>query len=441
MEMNDTLKSVSVIGAGGKMGRGISLLLLQEMTRLEAELSAKVGTGEYRLTLIDVNDQALHPLKQYLRSQIRRYAERNINAIRNYFADNPTLVSNEEIIDFFVRGALDNIRLETDIDKAKDSQLIFEAAIEDIDAKIQIFSNLSAIGRQDAYYFTNTSSIPIGFLDEKGKLNGRLIGFHFYNPPAVQKLLEIIPSSNGKKELTELAHKLAKRLKKVSVESKDVAGFIGNGHFLREIAFACEKVNELARDRTREEAIYLVNHVTHNFLIRPMGIFQLIDYVGIDVCHKVSEIMSEFLKSPLQNPIIQEMVEQWKFGGQYPDGSQKEGFFKYQDHMPTDIYCLKDQTYMKPTWEFGALPEGHMPWKKLQRVSTREAILENYFNNLFQQNTFEAQLAKEFLLKSHKIAQNLVKDGVAQNFEDVNTVLRSGFYHLYGAEIVYEKTT
>ena len=441
MEMNDKLKSVSVIGGGGKMGRGISLLLIQEMTRLEAELSAKVGTGEYRLTLIDANDQTLHPLKQYLRSQIRRYAERNINAIRNYFADNPTLVSNEDIIDSFVQGALDNIRLETDIDKAKNSQLIFEAAIEDMDAKIQIFSTLSAIGRQDAYYFTNTSSIPIGFLDEKGKLNGRLVGFHFYNPPAVQKLLEIIPFSNGKKELTQLAHKLARRLKKVSVESKDVAGFIGNGHFLREIVFACEKVNELARDRTREEAIYLVNHVTHNFLIRPMGIFQLIDYVGIDVCHKVSGIMSEFLKSHLQNPLIQEMVEQGKFGGQYPDGSQKEGFFNYQDHMPTDIYCLKDQAYMKPTWELGALPEGHMPWKKLQRVSKRDAILENYFNNLFQQNTFEAQLAKEFLLKSHEIAQNLVKDGVAQNLEDVNTVLRSGFYHLYGAEIVYEKTT
>ena len=125
--------------------------------------------------------------------------------------------------------------------------------------------------------------------------------------------------------------KLAKRLKKIVVHSKDEAGFIGNGHMMREVVFACKKVEELSRDYSLEESIYLINRVTQDWLVRPMGIFQLMDYVGLDVCQHIGHIMRTYLKDPsLKVELIDRIVKNGVLGGQNPDGTQKNGFFSYQ---------------------------------------------------------------------------------------------------------------
>ncbi len=446
---DDSLKDVSVIGAAGKMGSGITLLLLQEMAHAEALQRGSVGGGEYKLHAIDANAQGLDSLKFYLRKQLLKAAEKNINALRGYYAKNRALVSNEEIIQDFVQGAMDILHLSADLPQAVHSRLVFEAILEDVEVKRQLFSQLVKICPQQTLFFTNTSSIPISLLAAQSQLEGRLIGFHFYNPPPIQKLVEVILPDNALPTFKPLVVELGKKLGKTLVFSKDVAGFIGNGHFIREMAYACEKVRELTQRGPMFESIYLLNTVTQDYLIRPMGIFQLIDYVGIDVVASIAKVMSTYIVGGVfEDPLISRMLQAGVSGGQYPDGSQKDGFFKYEKGLPVAIYSLADSHYhffkdhsaKESAWlascsaQLGALPFSHMPWKKIAQDGDREAKLKIYFHDLFKHPSFGADLAKSYLVESRDIAHGLVHEGIAKNIEDVDTVLKQGFFHLYSPD-------
>lgn len=436
--LDKAFQKVAVLGAAGKMGRGIALLLLLEQARVEAEKNAEVGTGKYRMVLIDANDEALINLRSYLRKEIRKYAERNINSLRQYFAANQKLVSNGEIIEAFVLGAMDNIRYENEIAKAKDSSLIFEAVHEDINLKVEILATLNAISKEDAFFFTNTSSIPIGVLAEKSKIGNRLIGLHFYNPPAIQKVLEVIAPPSVDQTLVSYAKEISKRLNKITVFSKDVAGYIGNGHLIREFSFACNMVRELARERPWPEAIYMVNRVTQDFLVRPMGIFQVIDFIGVDIAYKIAGIMSHFLGKNYQDELMKQVLDAGYFGGFYPNGIQREGFLKYDHDTLKGVFSPELQSYVQinPQWnvELGPLPEGYLSWKKMLKEPNKEQLLIYYMNNLFHQTTLGATLAQQYLLQSREIERELVREKVANSIEDVDTILLNGFYHLYSPE-------
>lgn len=442
--LNDALKQVCVIGAAGKMGSGIALLLLQEMARLEAELTSAIGASGNRLWLIDMNQDGLDALKPYLREQLQRYAERSINLLRRYFATNFALVSNEEIIDYFVCNAMDIAHFDTDMMKVRHAHLIFEAILEDVPTKIKLFNTLQEITPKDRLFLTNTSSVPIHILNSKAGLENRIIGFHFYNPPAIQKLVELILPEKIDKSLRNMAEELIKRLNKTAVQSKDIAGFIGNGHFIREILFACQKVHELSRSYSLFESIYMVNKVTQDFMIRPMGIFQLIDYVGIDVCQNIFSIMSTYLPEELfQEGLIDSMMELGIRGGQNADGSQKNGFFEYEGSHRIGIYAPLKKEYIPFTegdWVaqcdkyLGPYPEGHASWKHLQKERNKDQKIKEYFSHLIHSHSPGAELAVEFLAQSRTIAQTLVKTGVAASIDDVNKVLKEGFFHLYGPD-------
>ena len=119
---------------------------------------------------------------------------------------------------------------------------------ENLDLKVKLLSRIISHNSRDAWFFTNTSSIPISELNAKANLNGRLIGFHFYNPPAVQKLVELISAESTLPDLADFARQFAKKLRKTVVPSHDVAGFIGNGHFMRDALYAVAEVERLAED-------------------------------------------------------------------------------------------------------------------------------------------------------------------------------------------------
>lgn len=431
-----TFEEVAVIGAAGKMGRGIAQLLLQDMASQVAQKK------EYRLILIDMSEAALVTLRHYLRSQLKRYAEKKINKIREYFASSPNLVSNEEIIQAYVENAMDRLLMGTELTLAKNAQIVFEAIFENIEAKTNALTTLRKNAKQKQYYFTNTSSIPISLLDESSQLEHRIIGFHFYNPPQVQKLVEIIIPDKIDPILPEIAEQLAKRLEKVVVYAHDTAGFIGNGHFIREMLFACKQARELSQELkiSITKAIYLINEITQEYLIRPMGIFQLVDYVGIDVCKQIAQVMNTHLPDPsLHDSLIDQMATQGHTGGQNVDGTQKQGFFQYKGLTPTGIFSPEHKKYV-PTqgWNeearhlLGPLPNGHVSWKHLQNDPQRDEKLQEYFKNLFASDELGAQYAQRFLQESQKIALDLVKTKVVDKIEDVDQVLQNGFFHLYG---------
>ncbi len=448
-ELKEAFKRVAVIGAAGKMGSGISLIILQEMARSEAEASGQSGTGEYRLALIDSNESGLIGLKRYLRSNLTKYAEKQINLLRRYFEKNAALISNEEMVKYFVDGALDIVSTDTELSHAKSANLVFEAIVEDVESKKDLFCNLKKNALSTQFYFTNTSSIPISVLDEAAQLDHRIIGFHFYNPPAIQKLLEIISPTSIDPSLEKMALEIAKRLKKTVVRSHDVAGFIGNGHFIRELHFACKQANQLAQEKqiSLAETIYLINFVTQNYLLRPMGIFQVADYVGLDVCHNIMQIMRTYLQDPdLQDNLIEQFLASGIKGGQNSDGSPKNGIFSYENRAIHGVYSLEKKAYI-PIKSFEdkigiQKSVGDLSWNSLQNDPDKKEKIKKHLATVCISKTSGALIAQAFLNRSWDIANGLVTEHVADSLEDVNTVLKNGFFHLEGvAEVAIFRPT
>lgn len=435
--MLDTLlQRVAVIGAAGKMGRGIALVMLQEMARTEAANTGDVGRGNYRLVLVDSDENALEGLRRYFTPHLQKWAERNINALRTAFARNDKLIDNSDIINAFVEGALNIPQTSTNIEKAKGSNLVFEAVVEDPLVKKELFQKLRHIqGNQTTYYFTNTSSIPISQMEKDADLKHKIIGFHFYNPPPVQPLVELI-ANDASDDLKAVALEIGRRLHKTLVPSNDIAGFIGNGYFLREISHACQQVANLTPKYGQETAICIVDAITRDFLIRPMGTFQLVDYVGLDVALRIGAIMTRNITGlRLHFDLIEQMVAAGITGGQKGDGAQKDGFFQYQGGVPSGTYNLQKRAYqpLSNVEEIiGKPPTGHTLWKSLIKDPHKQSKLYAYFHTLFAEQSVGATLAQETLRQSREYAQELVRSGVAHSGEDVNLVLQHGFAHLYG---------
>lgn len=438
MTLDERLENVAVLGAAGKMGSGIVLLLAQEMAKLKVKHPEK----EYLLYTLDISEKALDGLMGYLRTQAVKAAEKDCVMLRDLYNDRDDLVENYDIIDQFTQDVLRVIRPTTELAAAKNAHMIFEAIVEDADVKIRILKTLNELCSSDTYYFTNTSSIPIHVLDEGVGLDGRIIGYHFYNPPAVQKLAELIPAKSTKKEVIDISREIGKRLRKKIIPSNDVAGFVGNGHFMRDILHAVDEVQKLSDRFSTVEAIYAMNRVSQDFLIRPMGIFQLIDYVGVEVCQLIMKVMSTYIPGiHLQSQLIDRMVEKKVIGGQYADGSQKDGFLKYEKNRSVGVYDVDKGEYVmfdpegwtkKVDEKIDPQPEGWAPWRQLLMDSKKEEKLKSCFNNLKKMDTLGSKLAKAYFRRSKEIGEGLVKDGVAHNAEDVNGVLTNGFFHLYG---------
>ena len=436
MNLDELLTNVSVIGAAGKMGSGIAALVTQEL----ANLKIKNPDKTYRLNCIDVNEEGLAGLQKYIKAQMTKVAEKGIVGLRAVYESREDLVENWEIINAYIDDSLGVIRCATDFSSVKDSKLVFEAIFENEELKIKVLKQLRELCSEDTLFFTNTSSIPVGFLAKEAGLEGRIIGYHFYNPPIVQKLVEVITAEGTSQDFIDLSLDFGKRLRKKLFPSNDIAGFIGNGHFIRDGLYAISEAERLKKEYSLPEAIYIMNEVTQNFLIRPMGIFQLIDYVGIDVFQCILSVMCKHLKDDsLHSELIDTFMNKNVKGGQRPDGSQKDGFLKYEKGAPVGIYDLEKGTYgelagikNKLDSKIGNPPEGFNPWKKLLKDADKETKLSTYFGNLKTAEGFGAELARNYMKRSKEIGQNLLNDGVARSADDVNAVLMNGFFWLYG---------
>lgn len=438
MNYADRLESVAVLGAAGKMGSGIVLLTAMEMADLMLESGA--AAKDCVLQAIDVSPKGLSGLLQYLRDQVLRAAEKKVGGLRKAYDNRPDLVENEDVVRQYVEDVLSLVRPTTQLEAAYDAGIVFEAVSENPELKVKLLSQIKAHNTKNALFLTNTSSIPISELNDKVKLDGRIIGFHFYNPPAVQKLVEIIRAEATVPDLADFAGQFAKKLGKTVVPSHDVAGFIGNGHFMRDGLHAVAEAERLAAAMGFADAVYVVNKVSQDFLIRPMGIFQLIDYVGVDVCRYILRVMNDRLPgAKLHSPLLDKMVSLGVLGGQFADGSQKDGFLKYEKGRPAGVFDPDKKTYI-PVAEIAARRDPALgpppglakPWKQVIALSDKSTYLDGYFKQLREMTTPGAELARAYGRRSKDIGFGLVRDRVADRDEDVNIVLLTGFYHAYG---------
>ena len=439
MKYEERLQNVTVLGAAGKMGSGILLLTAVEMADLSLMPENKGKT--FVLNAVDVSDEALHGLMGYLRVQVRKIAEKKTVALRAMYADRADLIENFDIIDEYIFDVMNIVRPVNAMEVAYNSHIIFEAIKEDPALKVRIFSQINENSKVEPWFFTNTSSIPITEIDEKANLNGNVVGFHFYNPPAIQKLVELIRAKNTKDEVNDFALAYAKRLRKIIVPSNDIAGFIGNGHFMRDALYGMQEAERMADEfGGYVQSVYAVNKVTQDYLVRPMGIFQLIDYVGVEVCSYIMSVMNPKLDNEdLNSTLLDTMIEQGITGGQYSSGAQKDGFLKYEKGRPVAIWDVNTKAYVNIAdfaadvdAKLGDMPASMKPWKAVNFSKKKAATLETIFNEMNGMDTKAAQIAKAYNKRSNEIGKLLVNSGVAANDDDVNTVMLTGFFHAYG---------
>lgn len=437
MTYDERLQQVAVLGAAGKMGSGILLLTAVEMADVSLKPENKGKT--YVLNAIDLSDEGLAGLMDYLRAQVLKMAEKKTVALRKVYAERADLIENYDIIAQYVNDVLKIVRPTTAMETAYRSNLIFEAVTENKALKVKILKQIDENNPNKPWFFTNTSSVPIHLIEEEAALKGRILGFHFYNPPAVQKLVELIVTEASLPEMQEFGNNYAKALRKIVVPSNDKAGFIGNGHFMRDALYGINLAEKLAADRPLYEAIYMVNKVTQDFLVRPMGIFQLIDYVGIDVVQFIMKVMNPHLDDEnLHSDLLDKMLELGVRGGQMSNGAQKDGFLKYEKGAVKAVYDISQKTYIevpvfseKCDQQLGELPENHKPWKSAVRIADKDNHFSAYFDGLKKADGYGAKLAVAYGKNSDAIGRKLVSDGVAHNHDDVNTVMLTGFFHAY----------
>jgi hypothetical protein len=150
-------------------------------------------------------------------------------------------------------------------------------------------------------------------------------------------------------------------------------------------------------------------------------------------------VMDKRLDESLQCPLFDQFMEQGIKGGQFADGSQKDGIFKYEKGRITGVYDLVSKKYVdiesvaeKVDTFLGTMPASWQPWKNAIKNRSREGMLQEYFNDLKKMDTPGAELAKAYAIKANETGQQLVSDGVAHKTDDVNTVMMTGFFHAFG---------
>lgn len=440
MTYEERLQNVSVLGAAGKMGSGILLLTAIEMADLSLKPENKGKT--FVLNAIDVSAEGLAGLMKYLRAQVRKVAEKKTVWLRKMYADRDDLIENYDIIDEYIFDVLNVVRPVTSMAAAYNSYLIFEAVSENRALKVKLLGDIDKNNENKPWFFTNTSSVPINLIESEAGLQGRVLGFHFYNPPAVQRLVELIVTEKTMDEVEGFAREYAKNLRKIIVPSNDFAGFIGNGHFMRDALHGIAEAQALATEKNIPlyKAIYIINKVTQDYLVRPMGIFQLVDYVGVDVVQFILNVMNPFVSDEeLHSEVLDKMMLQGVKGGQMSSGAQKDGFLKYKGGRFTAIWDMHKQTYVdlddfKAECDemMGDLPDSAIAWKSVLKNKKKEEILSAFFNDLKSLDSLGAKIALKYGRKSKAIGEKLVSDNVANETDHVNTVMLTGFFHAYG---------
>lgn len=233
------------------------------------------------------------------------------------------MLAKEKISEDDKKSTLDNITTHTDISEGvKNADLVVEAATENTELKLKIFKDLDKQTNGDTILASNTSSISITQIASVVSNPERVIGMHFMNPVPIMKLVEIIRGYNTSDEVTSKIMDLSEKLNKVPVEVNDYPGFVANRILMPMINEAIETLyNGVA-------GVYEIDTVMKLGMAHPMGPLQLADFIGLDVCHSILEVMYDGFKNPKYAPcpLLTNMVRAGKIGVK-----SGEGFYDYSE--------------------------------------------------------------------------------------------------------------
>ncbi|WP_436374189.1 3-hydroxybutyryl-CoA dehydrogenase [Cytobacillus sp. BC1816] len=247
------VKNIMVIGAG-QMGSGI------------AQVCAQAG---YSVILNDLKQD---------------FVERGLGVIKKNLSRQ---VEKERMTAEEMETVLKNVTASTDLQDAKKVELVIEAAVENMEIKTKIFSQLDEIAPDHAILASNTSSLPITEIAAATKRPEKVIGMHFMNPVPVMKLVEIIRGLATADEVYQTIEDITKTLKKVPVEVNDFPGFVSNRILMPMIN---EAIFTLYEGVATKEAVDEVMKLGMN---HPMGPLTLADFIGLDTCLYIMETLHE----------------------------------------------------------------------------------------------------------------------------------------------------
>lgn len=294
------MKEAAVIGAG-TMGHGITQLLAMK---------------GYTVTLLDIETEIIEKAMSEIEQSLSKFEEKGSIDDVSEVMDNvhPSLYDPKDNLKPFK-------------DAVKDIDIAIEAVFEKITVKRSIFELLDRFAPENAILASNTSSLPITEIAKATKTKGRVIGMHFFNPPQILKLIEVVKGEKTTKEVVEKVITLARELeKKPVVVKKDVPGFIVNRILIRLLNEACAT---LERGKADKEAIDAA--LKYNAGI-PMGAFELLDYSGIDVFYALAKAMKKRgFKFTIAEP-LRKKVEAEEYGRK-----TGKGFYNYQKEKKPNI--------------------------------------------------------------------------------------------------------
>ncbi len=283
------VKNITILGSG-VMGHGI------------AQVSATAG---YNVVLRDIEQGFLDKAMEKIRWSLDK------------------LVSKEKISKEEGDAIFGRIKPIVDLKEAvKDAELVIEVVPEIMDLKKKVYAELDQVAAPEVIFASNTSTLPITEIANTTSRPDKFIGIHFFNPPQLMKLVEVIPGEKTSQEITELTKDYVKSVNKEAVLCrKDVPGFIVNRLFIPLVHEAC-----YAKDRTGATLEEIDSAVKFN-LGFPMGIFELADFTGMDVIHKATVEMHLRDKKVINpHPTVEKMFDEKKLGQK-----SGEGYYKYSD--------------------------------------------------------------------------------------------------------------
>ena len=283
------MKHIGVIGAG-TMGNGI------------AHVFAQSG---YSVRLIDLSDTALEKALATISKNLDR------------------MVAKEKISETDKTNTLNNIETFTDMSSAvKGLDLVVEAATENMDIKLKIFSQLDELCDEHTILGSNTSSISITKIASATKRADKVIGMHFMNPVPVMKLVEVIRGYATSDEVTNTIMEVSKSLNKVPVEVNDYPGFVANRILMPMINEAIITLHEGVAGVEEIDTVMMLG------MAHPMGPLHLADFIGLDVCLSILKVMHDGFGNPKYAPcpLLVNMVTAGKLGVK-----SGEGFYDYSE--------------------------------------------------------------------------------------------------------------
>ncbi|PVW16545.1 3-hydroxyacyl-CoA dehydrogenase family protein [Marixanthomonas spongiae] len=283
------MKNIAVIGAG-TMGNGIAHTFAQ---------------NDYNVQLIDISQDSLDKGMATITKNLDR------------------MVAKEKISEDDKKRTLDNITTHTKTETGvKNADLVVEAATENLDLKLKIFKDLDSLCGENTILASNTSSISITQIAAATSRPEKVIGMHFMNPVPIMKLVEIIKGYSTSADTYNTVEELSKKLNKVPVEVNDYPGFVANRILMPMINEAIETLyNGVA-------GVQEIDTVMKLGMAHPMGPLQLADFIGLDVCLSILEVMHDGFKNPKYAPcpLLVNMVRAGKMGIK-----SGEGFYDYTE--------------------------------------------------------------------------------------------------------------